>query len=145
MKDLYCIVLGTKDPKVTLYSVDDIKADLKYFGLKNPMELDDYDFKVFRTEKAANSWLKRYSKILKSLNNKRICKSRDLPAMLYKRRYMVQTLMGEKMQTYRHYPKEWKPGQLFNLHDQVFFLTVKLSSLKKMGRGSYCYKFRLPS
>lgn len=143
MKDLYCIVLETKDPKVTLYSVEDIKADLKYFGLKKPMELDDYDFKVFRTEKDANSWLKRYSKLLKSLNNKRICKSRDLPAMLYKRRYMVQTLMGEKMQTYRSYPKMWKPGQLFNFHDQVFFLTVRLTSINKVGRKSYRYKFKL--
>lgn len=144
MKDLYCIVLETKEPKVTPYLKEDVKADLKYFGLKNPKQLDDYDFKVFRTENEANAWLKKYLQILRSLSNKRICKSRDLPAILYKRRYMVQTLMGEKMQTYRHYSKDWKRGQLFNLHDQVFFLTVRLTSLKKVGRASYCYKFQIP-
>ncbi len=143
MKNHFYIKLESPKPSVKLYVPDDIKLDMRVEGVRSPLELDDYDFKVFRTEQQANSWLKKYLRILKSLNNKRICKSRDLPAMLYKRRYMVQTLMGEKMQTYRHYPKKWKPGQLFNLHDQVFFLTVKLTSLKRNSRKSYCYKFQL--
>lgn len=144
MKNHFYIKLDTPNPSVKLYLPEDIRADMRAEKVNLPLKLDDYDFKVFRTERAAKSWLKKYLRILKSLSNKRICKSRDLPAMLYKRRYMVQTLMGEKMQTYRHYSKEWRPGQRFNLHDQVFFLTVQLTSVKKIGRGSYCYRFQLP-
>lgn len=144
MKDHYYIKLETPNPVVKLYPVEDMKIDMRAEGVKTPLALDDYDFKVFRSEKQASTWLKKYLKILRALHNKKICKSRDFPAMLYKRRYMVQTLMGEKMQTYRHYSKEWKPGQFFNLHDQVFFLTVRLTSVKKIGRGSYCYRFQLP-
>lgn len=143
MKDHFYIRLDTGKPKVRLYPADDIRADMKSEGVRSPMALDDYDFKVFTTENAATVWLAKYMKILRSLSNKRICRSRDFPAILYKRRYMVQTLMGEKMQTYRSYPKAWKPGQYFNLHDQVFFLTVRLKSLKKLGPNSYCYKFSL--
>lgn len=143
MKNHYYIKLNTPRPVVRFYPVESIKADMKSEGVRSPLALDDYDFKVFRTEKEAKKWLEKYVKILRSLSNKRICKSRDFPAMLYKRRYMVQTLMGEKMQTYRDYPKPWKPGQYFNLHDQVFFLTVKLTSLKRLSRNSYCYRFKL--
>lgn len=143
MKNYFYIKLESPKPSVKLYVPDDIRADMKAEGASSPIKLDDYDFKVFRTEREANSWLKKYLRILKSLSNKRICKSRDLPAMLYKRRYIVQTLMGEKMQTYRAYPKPWRPGQYFNLHDQVFFLSVRLTSLKKVGKNSYRYKFKL--
>lgn len=144
MKDHYYIKLDTSKPKVRLYPSEAIKVDMKSSGAKSALALDDYDFKVFRTQKEADRWLGKYLKILRSLNNKKICKSRDLPAILYKRRYMVQTLMREKMQTYRSYLKEdWRPGQYINLHDQVFFLTVRLTSIKKVGRGSYRYKFNL--
>lgn len=140
MKDAYCIPISTGEPKIYLYSSENIQDDLKENGLKKFSQLDDYDFKVFDTEKKARAWLKRYLKILRALSNKKICKSRDLPAILYKRRYMVQTLMGEKSQTYRSYKKDWKPGQLFNLHDQVFFLTVRLKRIVKTTDG-YKYEF----
>ena len=143
MNDFYYIKLNTSNPVLRLYPVASIKTDMKNAEVKSPIALVDYDFKVFRTEKEANLWLAKYLKILRSLDNKQICKSRELPAMLYKRRYMVQTLMGEKLQTYRSYSKPWKPGQYFNLHDQVFFLTVKLTSMKKISENSYLYKFKL--
>lgn len=144
MKDHFYIKLDTSKPKIRIYPAESIKLDMKSEGARSPLALNDYDFKVFRTEAEANRWLSKYIKILRGLTNRKICKSRDLPAMLYKRRYMVQTLMREKMQTYRSYLKiDWKPGQFINLHDQVFFLTVRLTSIKKVGRSSYRYKFDL--
>lgn len=140
MKDAFCIPVSTGEPTIYLYSAEDIKSDLKENGFRKLSQLDDYDFKVFESEKKAEKWLKDYLKILRSLSNKKICKSRELPAILYKRRYMVQTLMGEKSQTYRSYKKDWKPGQLFNLHDQVFFLTVRLKRIVKTSDG-YKYEF----
>lgn len=146
-KKQYCFLDLTKsDRSLEVFQFDDAHLwdDLKAEGLKHPMELNDYDFRVFDSEKKADKFFEAYKKIRTGLSNKRICKSRDLPAMLYKRRYMVQTLMGLKNQTYRNYKKNWKPGQLFNLHDQVFFLTVKLISLTySKEHKAYCYKFRL--
>ena len=144
MKDMFCIKIDSKIPKVLPYPSHEIIDDLKYFKKKRVSELNDYDFKIFKSQNEADKWLAKYNLILKNLSNKKICKSRDLPAILYKRRYMVQTLMGEKLQTYRTYPKDWKKGQLFNLHDQVLFLTVKLVSLKKIEENLYLYKFKLP-
>ena len=145
MKDMFVIPLHRgKNLKVYVYPVEMIKEDMKANKFEKPLQLSDYDWKVFSTKKSAEAWLERYNEILKNLNNKKICKSRDLPAILYKRRYIVQTLMGEKNQTNRSYDKkEWKPGMLFNLHDQVFFLTVKLISKTKKGTKDYCYKFKV--
>lgn len=130
--------------EVLEYTEEVLKDDMDFFGCKDPLELNDYDFKVFDSEKKADSYLKKYEKILSSLNNAKICNSRSLPAMLYKRRYIVQTLMNEKLQTYRHYCKNWKKGDLFNLHDQTYFLTVQLISIEKVNDEMYKYKFKLP-
>ncbi len=146
MNDHFCIDLDRKNPEVMIYPAEAIQEDLDYFGGRDPLKLGDYDRKVFRTEKEACAWLRRYLKVLKSLNNKHICKSRKLPAMLLKRRYLVQTIMGEKVQTYRKYRRDWPPGQFFNFHDETFFLTVRLKkiSTKKDADGQYRYDFELP-
>lgn len=144
MKDMFCIKVDMKTPKILPYPRHEIIDDLLFFDKKNVKDLEDYDFKIFPTEITAEKWLTKYNTILEKLSNKQICKSRDLPAMLYKRRFMVQSLMGEKSQTYRAYSKKWKPGQLFNLHDQVFFLTVQLVSLKEVDNNLFLYKFKIP-
>ena len=134
-----------KTIKVHEYDLDSLKKDLRIFGLKKIADLNDYDWRLFDSEKKANAFLKSYQTIKKKLSNRQISKSRDLPAILYKRRYMVLSLMGLKSQTYRDYSKPWKVGQLFNLHDQVFFLTVKLKSITYDKKDKlYCYKFSLP-
>lgn len=139
----YCIDLDSSRPEVLDFSGDELQKDLDFFNVQNALELSDYDRKVFKTEAEADTYLSRYFFAKNSLDNNEICKSRKLPAMLYKRRYIVQTLLGEKLQTFRHYKKNWKPGQLFNLHDQTYFLTVELISITKV-RDNYCYKFKLP-
>ncbi len=147
----FCIDFLKSKPEVLDFSGNELTEDLKFFNCKSPLDLNNlpeygngYDRRVFLNESDAESYLKKYLKILKSLKNSKICKSRELPCMLYKRRYIVQTLLGEKNQTFRHYKKHWQPGQLFNLHDQVNFLTVELISLKEVGINCYEYKFKLP-
>ena len=139
----YCIDLDDRSPEVLEYSGQVLADDMEYFGVKNALDLDTYDRKVFRSDEDADAFLDHYLDVLKNLDNKKICLDRSLPAILYKRRYIVQSIMGEKCQTYRHYKKNWKPGQLFNLHDQTFFLTVRLKSITETPDG-YCYKFELP-
>jgi hypothetical protein len=142
---MYVVNLESKNPEVLEYTPIELQKDLEFFGYSDVMQLNDFDWRVFKTERQADNFLKKYQKTLNSLDNKKICKSRDLPAMLYKRRYIVQTLMREKLQTVRHYKKDWKKGDLFNLHDQSFFVTVELVSLRKIGDSLYEYKFKLPS
>lgn len=117
---------------------------LRLNDIETLSELDGYDHRVFDTALEAEAFLEQYLEQLDTLSNARICKSRDLPAILYKRRYMIATLLGLKNHTYRDYKKKWTPGQLFNLHDQVFFLTVRLKSIKSVGGGDYKYDFELP-
>ena len=105
-------------------------------------ELSEYDFRTFEVESDADSFLERYNSILKSLDNALICKSRTLPAMLYKRRYIVQSIMRVKSQTFRHYRTSWKENDLVNLHDQTFFLTVKIIRISKI-ENQWRYDFEL--
>ena len=147
MKTYFYIELDKSPEKLEVfeYPEDNLRKLMKEAGVRNPLHLSDYDCYVFDSEKKADKFLSGYKKVLKGLSNRKICKSRDLPAILYKRRYMVQSLMRLKNQTYRSYKKPWTPGQLFNLHDQVFFLTVRLTSLTFDKRNrQYCYKFKLP-
>ncbi len=140
---MYCIDLTAKNIEVLEYTSEILKEDMEFFSVKNAMDLNDYDYKVFKTEKEADDFLNKYLKTLKTLNNNKICKSRALPCLLYKRRYIVQTLLGLKNQTFRHYQKKWKAGQLFNLHDQTYFLTVKLRKITKISKNNYKYDFKL--
>jgi hypothetical protein len=141
--EFFCIDLDSKCPEVLEYSGQALLDDLEHFGVQDALELDNYDRRVFRTPEEADAYLELYNRTLKSLNNTHICKAKGIPAMLYKRRYIVQTLLGEKLQTYRHYKKPWTPGTLFNLHDQTFFLTVRLKSIEETPDG-FKYSFELP-
>lgn len=137
--------LPDKSLQVVPYDMTRLKQNLRDYGASTIWDLNDYDWRLFDSEKKAEKFLSTYKKIKSGLSNRKICKSRQLPAILYKRRYMVLTLMGLKNQTYRHYEKNWKPRQLFNLHDQVFFLTVRLTSLTfNKNTKRYCYRFKLP-
>lgn len=140
--DAYVLDLTKRAPEVLFYDAETILEDLMEHGARSIADLSDYDWRIFKTEQDAKDYLERYMDVLKGLNNAKICKSRSLPALLYKRRYLVQTLLGDKLQTYRHYDKRWKPGQLFNLNDQTYFLTVKLTSLTLEPQG-FCYRFEL--
>lgn len=120
--------------------------DMRIERVSHWTELSDYDFKVFASEHEANTWSERFLRVLKNLNNSKICEARDLPALLIKRSYMIQTILGEKLQTYRTYKKNWKPGQKFNLHDQVYFLTVTLTQITyDTKRELYRYDFSIDS
>ena len=106
------------------------------------MALGDHDRKIFNTSDEAIEYLDNYLYAWEMLPSKKLKSNPKLPKILYKRRYMIQTMNGEKMQTYRHYDKGWKSGQLFQLHDQTNFLTVRLTSLEEVSSGRFCYKFK---
>lgn len=146
----YCLdvyynrILNLNELEICEYDSEILEQDLKRENLTNALDLTDYDRIVFDDEKKAEQFLSTYKETFLSLDNSKMCKRRDIPTMLYKRRYLVQSLMGFKMQTYRNYKKKWKIGQLFNLYDQTYFLTVKLTDLFFCEKKRlYCYKFEL--
>ena len=143
MQECYAIDLDCRKPSVTLFCGEALKNDMAFFKASRVEDLADYDRKIFTRLDKAEHYLEVYNATLKNLDNRDICKSRDLPAMLLKRRYIVQTILGEKFQTFRNYKKNWMPGQLFNFHDQIFFLTVKLKSITEVKNGQFRYDYEL--
>lgn len=140
---MFCIDMEKSKPEIMEYTKAILEDDMAYFGVKNAMALDDCDWRVFQTEAAAEKFLAKYNETLEKLKRGEFCKSRDLPCLLYRRRYLVQSAMGLKLNTVRHYKKPWKKGDLFNLHDQTIFLTVRVKSIVETSDGGFKYNFEL--
>lgn len=141
----FIIDLDETHPEIKYIDKEGLELDFKAYKTRSLEKLSDNDRKYFSTFEAAETFLKKYLSILNNLHKLKICNSRDLPAILYKRRYIVQSLLGLKNQTYRDYKKDWKPGQLVNLHDQTNFLTVRIKKIAFCEeRQSWKYDFELP-
>lgn len=132
------------DPEVAEYDDETLQAELEEFDVDTPTELSDFDRMVFTDEAAAEKFCKDYMRAEMRLKSERLCVSRNLPSLPYRRRYLALLLMGMKLQTSRTYPKAWKAGQLFNLHDRTHFVTVKLVSIIKTGANEWSYHFTMP-
>lgn len=146
MAGVYYIDFLDREPIVSEYEKRYLNEDLTEADTSDVMDLDEPDWRVFKDPKHAHEFLARYLHILRhELDNDKICVARNIPCMLYKRRYIVQSLMGVKMSTFRHYKKDWKPGQLINLHDQTYFLTVRIERIVKTKDGEWRYDFTIPS
>ena len=142
LQDAYCIDLDEKCPEVLLFKKSDLQLDLNFNDLKYPEELSDYDRKVFVTQDEAEAYLLTFQTYFEVLKKQSCYKTKDVPHMLLKRRYLVQTLMGQKTSTIRNYRKNWIPGQMFNFHDQTYFLTVELINIRQIDDDLFLYNFK---
>jgi len=153
--EAYCIDLAVNSKivphdelEVLEYDTKALLEELKEWEVETVEELTDYDRCVFSSLESAEKFLDDYLNTYEKLGKTKICLDKNIPAMLYRRRNIVQTLMGYKMQTIRDYKKKWLPGQRFNLHDRTYFLTVELISIEDYDcpiRGAcYQYNFKLP-
>jgi hypothetical protein len=143
---VYCVDLDSSCPEVLEFSGSELHADLVYYNVSNPVDLSDYERRIFRNEVEAEAFVKSYNEVLSNLD--KYCKrsnTRDttIPCMIYKRRYIALSILGLKLQTVRHYKKRWQPGQFFNLNDQCYFLTVRLLKLSEYGSSHYKYEFEV--
>jgi hypothetical protein len=150
LKTYYAIDLDKKKLEIRTFSGKALAYDLQYYNLKDPLKLSNYDRKVFATAAEAEKYLKKYSKTLNNLDNGKICKKMGIPLLRYKRRYLVQTIMGEKNYTSRNSPRvtklmsKLKVGDMFNLNDQTFTLTVILTKVITTDNETFKYEFKLP-
>jgi hypothetical protein len=138
----YCIDLKSRNLKIELLDGDDLAYDLNYYKVKKASDLDMINLrhKVFDTLDQASAWLYKYEQVKKSLNNKTICQDLKLPTLRMTRNLIVMALMGEKTITERKKGKNWKSGQLFNIFDQTFYMTVKLKKIEKIN-SRYIFHF----
>lgn len=146
---MYCIDFAIEDKIVTLnrlevleYDKETLEKEMVEFGVKNALELTDYDRVLFLTEQEALEFLENYKKIYNKLDNNWLCKNKKLPSLAYRRRHIIFGLMGVKLVTQRNYKKNWQPGQLFNLHDRTYFWTVELIKIVKADNNCWDYYFK---
>lgn len=141
-KVFFCIDLGASKPEVMELSGKPLEDELKLSGTSNPLNASDYDRKIFLREKTAERYLNRFLTARKKLRRLKDGGWPPGPSLIYKRHYLVQTTLGEKLQTYRSYRRDWKRGQVIKLYDQTYFVLVKLISITKTSDG-YRYDFSL--
>jgi hypothetical protein len=143
----FYIDLCAKNLEIQEYEQRYLNADLIDNEVSDPLALSDFDWRVFVSLYDARYFLDKYNLVLETLDkNYRVKKHHDVPHLLYKRRYLVQTLMGVKNYTVRNYFKDWDKGQLVNLHDQTYFITVEITNVSHNCReGLTTYEFKLCS
>lgn len=127
---------------ITYILESDLKADLKAMGLRQWHQVDSFDLKIFDKEVDAEKYLEKYLSAFEDLKKMQNKINKNLPAIRYRRRYLIQTLLGEKLFTNRSYEKNWSKGQKFNFHDQTYTITVELESITKESEGNYRYDFK---
>lgn len=132
----YCIDLDTSRPQILELSKEELAYDIEFYG---GLKRIPPDRRVFKTEDEAKIFLEDYSATMRRL--KRLPADNGYPCMLYKRRYLTLSAMGLKLYTERDYLKPWKKGQLFNFHDQTYYLTVRLKKISKLKDGGFRYDF----
>lgn len=140
MKTYFVVNLRHKSLKVLDYSLDDLKADLKLFGLSDPLELNSilFDARVFGAEKQALDFIASYKDALKGLKTLKNRPKESIPCLLLKRRFLVLASLKQKTFTLRSSAKNWKVGQKFYFHDQTFFINAIVKNCSKVGK-----KFRI--
>lgn len=121
----------------------DILNYVKFKKVKNIIDASSPDRKFFKTEKAAQKFIEKFIDAEKKLTRKKDCKNPDAPCLIYKKRYLIQSIMKIKNCTVRKYKKDWKKGTIINLYDQTNYLSVKISSIEEIEKGKFQYNFKV--
>lgn len=137
---MYCIDLEDKRLSIMSYPKDSIQADLEAFGLSRVKDLEDFDWRLFKTERQASKFLRRYRQALKSL--KKLPAPKGLSCLLYKRRYLALAAMKVKKWTERDYFKNISVGEIFYFHDQTFFVKARMTRVEQQP-GGYKYFYEI--
>lgn len=150
-KEIYALDLRVKHPKILIFDQDDISELMQRNNVNDVLELSNYDVRLFKHWHEANDFLNRYVKAEQDLCKFKIKKSakNNMPKILYKKRYMIQTMIGEKNQTVRDSKRvkkmleNLKPKDCFQLYDQTHAITVMLTKTKKLDETRVQYDFRI--
>lgn len=137
----YFIDLEQKIKTIETYEEKYLNGDIAYHEVDDALELSDYDWRVFDNLDTAKEFLDKYLETEKKL--------RRLPEynpkfskMLYKRRYLVQSAMGLKNSTVRHYYKPYENRDIV-FHDQTYAIVVRVKSVKQIDENEWEYNFEV--
>lgn len=127
-------------------SAQDLEYIKKVLKIKECSELNTLTTFYFSECSKKDQFIEKYNCTKKALAD--FCLSRSLGCILNKRHYLIMAALGLKTETtVKHLIKNIKIGDLFNLFDQTYFVTVKLKKLtpiKEKGIQYYTYQFELP-
>lgn len=147
LNKIYCVDIDTKSPEVEVIFREDYLVQLREIDSKKLMDLETHDLRLFRSYIDAENFLKGFKKTLDSLKGLKLNAIKDIPKILLKRRYIATSLMGVKKLTTRHYNKNWKKGTIFQLFDQTYFLTAKLTKIEEVvaidNNNYFTYHYRI--
>lgn len=149
-KIYYCIDLKKNPIKTFIAYKSQLEksADDQGMKLKDMLNATHYDVKIFENQKDCEEYSEKYINAMKSLEKYKTKNPNIKTSLLYKKRYLVQTLLGEKLQTFRTSERvidmmsKIKIGDKFNLYDQTHFLTVKLTK-RTVLKDAVKYEFSL--
>jgi len=140
----FCINLTIATPCVVEFDKSELEDLAKELG-KSILDLSNFDCKVFSNEAKAKAWLDKYNEAKAKLSP--LTYDADFKtSILYKRRYLIQTVLGEKLYTERNSKKSnmimdrVKVGENFRLYDQKYQVIVKLTKKTKLSNG-FRYEF----
>jgi len=142
-KTCYCIELNKTKLEISILEGHALGTYLEAGKVKNCLELNNNDFKVFLKYEEAEDYFKKFKKILDSIKEKNLVKKENLPCMAIKRHYIVQAILNEKMNTKRTYLKAWNIGQEIYIEDQKNFLKVRINNIIQVNKSLYQYDFEL--
>lgn len=135
----YCIDLDAKRPEVMLFDGEELEEDLNYCKETDPRKLSDFDRRVFLKQSEAEKYLIRFKRALEFLPYLPCEDSKK--SLRLKRHYLVQTWLGEKTYTDRSFKKDWRPGDVFYLHDQTYYVRCMLKWIERNKDGTFRYEY----
>lgn len=138
----FCVYLDTQNIEIARMTKEEEKECKEAFSWNSALV---YDAQLFNRFGDAVKFIDKYESVLNSLDSKKLKSKKGVPKILIKRRYLVLALLGMKNKTTRDYKKDWSIGQEFQLYDQTYFLSVKLTGIKEViinekTRYEYSYK-----
>lgn len=142
MKAFVVTVAGIKPEQFSVEG-QELKDDMKHFKVKCPTKISNWDMRVFKTSHEANDFYENYIDMMKNMKKYSVCTDRNLPSLLFKKRYIALTLLGIKFYTTRtgERLKNANEGDLINIYDQTHFHTVRLTKKEKINDKEFKYSF----
>lgn len=146
LNSCFCVNIAAKKPEIFIMFKDDFKDDLKAIKSTNLLDLRNSQFEMFKDADKAEIFLARLNGLKSRLNPKNFSKRDGVKKLLLKRYDLLNVLLGRKTCTTRHYLKDIKRGELFQLYDQTNYVTVKLLRIEKLpirdGKSYFRYHFK---
>lgn len=140
MKDCYGVTFQGLKAKKEVIGSEVLRKAFNAYKTNKHEKLSTPDLQVFKTETDADKFVSDFHATAKTLpllkNKTEQCKS----ALVSKRHHLALILLGKKMKTERRHKIKAEAGDLVCIHDQTYYVPVRLTSVRQDG-DSYIYEY----